>query len=61
MFRCRKGKSESIPPESMNSTQVHNGEDTISFFQYLGDMIGESGGCVDATNARITAAWSDFR
>ena len=24
-------------------------------------MIGESGGCVDATSARITAAWKDFR
>ena len=30
-------------------------------FQYLGDVIGESGGCVDATSARITTAWKSFR
>ena len=30
-------------------------------FKYLGDVIGKSGGCVDATSARITAAWKSFR
>ena len=48
----------------MNSTQVHIGEDTfeaVSTFRYLGDVIGESGGCVDATGAGITAAWNGFR
>ena len=44
--------------------QVHAGEDTfeaVPTFQYLGDVIGESGGCVDATNARITTEWKSFR
>ena len=48
----------------MNSTQVHVGEDifkAVLTFQYLGEVIGESSGCVDATVARITAAWKDFR
>ena len=31
------------------------------FFQYFGDMIGESGGCVHATSARTTVAWKGFR
>ena len=38
----------------MYVTQVQVGEDTseaVPTFQYLGDMIGESGGCVDATCA----------
>ena len=64
MFSCRKCKGEIVPPDSLNSTQVHIGEDTfeaVSTFRYLGDVIGESGGCVEATSARITAAWNGFR
>ena len=30
-------------------------------FHYLGDVIGESGACVDATSAHITVAWKGFR
>ena len=33
----------------------------VSFSQYLGNVLGKSGGCVDATNARITASWNGFR
>ena len=54
----------SVITDSLNSTQVHVGEDTfeaVSTFQYLGDVTGESGGCIDANSARITAAWKDFR
>ena len=64
MFRCKKCKGESTPADSLNFIQVHIGEDTseaVPTFQYLGDVIGESGGCVDATSARITAAWKGFR
>ena len=46
------------------SIKIHVGEDTfkaVQTFQYLGDVIGESGGCVDATSARISAAWKGFR
>ena len=59
MFRYKKGKGENVPTGSLNSTQVHVGEDTfeaVRTFQYLGDVTGESGGCVDATSAKITAA-----
>ena len=37
----------SVITDSLNSTQVHVGEDTfeaVSTFQYLGDVTGESGG-----------------
>ena len=64
MFKCKKCKGESVPTDSLNSTQVHFNEDTIEAvptFQHLSDMIGESCGCVDATSAHITAAWKDFR
>ena len=64
MFRWKKYKGESAPTDSLNSTQVHVGEDTfeaVPTFQYVGDVIGESCGCVDATCARITAAWKSFR
>ena len=64
MFICKKCKGEGAPPNSLNSTQVHINEDTIQAlptFQYLGKLIGESGGCVDATHAHSTAAWKGFR
>ena len=52
MFKCKKCKGENAPTDSLNSTQVHVGENTfqdVPTFQYLGDMIGELDGCVDAT------------
>ena len=52
-------KGESAPTGSLNFTQVQVGEDTfeaVLTFQYLGDVIGESGSCVDATTA-----WKSFR
>ena len=64
MFRCKKCKGEGAPPNSLNSTQALINEDIIQAlptFQYLGNVIGESGGCVDATRAHITAAWKGFR
>ena len=64
MFRCKKCKDESAPTNSLYSTQVHVGEDTfeaVPTFQCLGDVIGESGGCVDATSARITEARKGLR
>ena len=65
MFRCKKCKDESAPTDSLNSTQIHVGEDTfenVPTFQYLGDYLsGEWGGCVDATSTCIAAAWRRFR
>ena len=57
MFRCKKCKCESAPTGSLNFTQVQVGKDTFEAaptFKYLGDVIGESDDCVDATSARIT-------
>ena len=64
MPRCKKFKGESALTNSLNFIQVHVGEDTfeaVPAFQYLGDVIGESGGYFDATSARITAAWKGFK
>ena len=50
MFRCKKCKGESAPTGSLNFTQVHIDEDTVGAvptFQYFGDVIGESDGCVE--------------
>ena len=47
----------------MNSTHVHVGENTfeaVPTFHYLSGVIGESGGCVDATSASLTAVWKGF-
>ena len=42
--------------------QVRAGEETfevVPTFQYLGDVIGESGGCT--TSAHITTGWKSLR
>ena len=47
MFRDARSVKVSVITDSLNSTQVHVGEDTfeaVSTFQYLGDVTGESGG-----------------
>ena len=64
IFRCKKCKGESAPTDSLNFILVHVSEDTfeaVPTFQYFGNVIGESGGCVDVTSAHITAAWKGFR
>ena len=65
MFRCKKCKGEIVPTDSLNSIQVHVGEDTfeaVSTFQYLGDVLGELGGCVDVTSTCINLLrnWGNF-
>ena len=42
---------------------VINGEEIekVSSFCYLGDFVGQRGGCFDATTARIRSAWKKFR
>ena len=60
----QKCKGENAPTGSLNFTQVHTVEDTVEAvptFQYIGDVIGESNDCVDATSACITTAWKSFR
>ena len=60
----QKCKGESAPTDSLNFIQVHVGEDTfkaVLTFQYLGDVIGESVGYVDATSTCIPATWKGFR
>ena len=64
MFRYRKCKGEKVPNGSLNFTHcIHVDEDTfkaVPTFQYIGEVIGESGGCVDTTSASITTAWKTY-
>lgn len=34
--------------------------DTVSEFGYMGDVVGQAGGCVDVVTARIRSAWKAF-
>ena len=64
MSRCKKFKGEIASTESVNYTQIHFGEgifEVVPTFQYLGSVIGELGGCVNATSKGITAAWKGCR
>ena len=35
--------------------------EVVPTFCYLGDTVGQSGGCADAINARIVSSWKAFR
>ena len=64
MFWRKNCEGESVPTNSLTSSQVHVGKDIfepVPTFQCLGDVIWESSGCVDATNSRITAAQKGFK
>ena len=63
-FKCKKCRGEvsnaSIPD---SEPVIVNGEEIekVSSFCYLGDFVGQRGGCFDATTARIRSARKKFR
>ena len=64
-FKCKKCKGENATPTTPAELApvVIEGEtiEVVKSFCYLGDFIGERGGCFDATTARIRSAWKKFR
>ena len=63
-FKCKKCRGEvshvSIPdiePVVINGKEIKK----VSSFCYLGDFVGQCGGCFDGTTARIRSAWKKFR
>ena len=50
------------PPESLPEKISVDGDefDIVSEFGYLGDALGQAGGCADAVTARIRSAWKAF-
>ena len=48
---------------SQDDPEVVIGNDkfeVVDSFGYLGDSIGQSGSCIEATTDRVTAAWKNF-
>jgi len=62
-FKCRSCKGEIQIPDNQELRVVHKGDtiEVVKSFCYLGDCIGEKGGCYDATTVRIRSAWKTFR
>ena len=63
-FKCKKCRGEvsnaSIPdiePVVINGKEIEK----VSSFCYLGDFVGQRGGCFNATTPRIRSAWKKFR
>jgi len=52
-------RSYSITPSTMIANLIMEGDeiDAVQSFRYLGDTIGQSGGCLDAVTARIKSLW----
>ncbi|KAI8520792.1 hypothetical protein Bbelb_005460 [Branchiostoma belcheri] len=61
-FICRQCHSNSPSPVQPTQEVTVAGETfkVVPTFCYLGDMIGQSGGCTDAVTARIKSAWKSF-
>ena len=59
--RCRGLIPEVAPPDPIKMELEGEELDVVTSFCYLGDVTGESGGCFDATTARIRSAWKKFR
>ncbi|KAI8481620.1 hypothetical protein Bbelb_406210 [Branchiostoma belcheri] len=61
-FICRQCHSNSPSPVQPTQEVTVAGETfkVVPTFCYLGDMIGQSGGCTDAVTARIKTAWKSF-
>ena len=63
-FKCRRCLGlipiESTPNPDRIELEDENLE-VVTSFCYLGDVIGERGGCYDATTARVRSAWKKFR
>ena len=59
--KCRGEASNAsisdIEPVVINGEKIQK----VSSFCYLGDFVGQNGGCFDATTARIRLAWKKFR
>ena len=60
--RCA-GTCRAPPPEKLIEHLECGGGllEAVKTFCYLGDTIGQSGGCGDAINARIQSSWKAFR
>ena len=62
--KCKKCRGEvsnatipDIDPVDINGEQIKK----VRSFCYLDDLIGQRGGCFDATTFRIRSAWKKFR
>ena len=63
-FKCKKCRGE-VSNASISGREpvvISGGEiKKVSSFCYLGDFVGQHGGCFDATTARIRSAWKKLR
>ena len=59
-FKCKKCRSEVSNASIPDSEPVEKVE-KVNSFCYLGDFVGQRGGCFNAPTARIRSAWKNFR
>ena len=59
--RCRGDVEDLAEPESRSVQVGADVFEVATSFCYLGDMIGQSGGCQDGVVTRVRCAWKNFR
>ena len=61
-FKCKTCQSDSHISQDPDKVALGEDElDMVLMFCYLGDMLGNNGGCADATTTRVRSAWKKFR
>jgi len=63
-FKCSRCRGDIEGPTEPEPACAQMGSDVfevVPSFCYLGDMIGQSGGCQDGVVARVRCAWKNFR
>lgn len=62
-YKCKRCSGD-VLPGAAQPTNVFVGNErleVVESFCYLGDVMGQAGGCYDAITARIRSAWKKFR
>ena len=59
---CKTCVTPIVPANLLPDKVMIDGDefDTVTDFCYLGDTLGQAGGCADAETARIRSAWKSF-
>ena len=60
-FVCPACSNPRMPTPAVNIVVDGDSLESVSTFCYLGDTVGDNGGCMDAITARMKSAWKKFR
>ena len=62
-FKCKTCRGTNVAATQVIQEVILGGQslEIVKNFCYLGDMVGQAGGCSDAVSTRVRSAWGKFR